>query len=80
MQSYQVHRLSKELAKNISVSDFDDITNVSAIANAVKGLNLTDRLNEKLQISSSKRKDVVRLTFGNFDIHPILLLPSQKVC
>lgn len=47
----KVHRFSRGLSKNKSASDLDDTAKVSAIANAVKGLNLTDKLKEKLQSS-----------------------------
>ena len=56
----KVHCLSRELSNIMSTSDLDDTAKVSAIANAVEGLNLTNKLKEKLQISLSKRKRCCR--------------------
>ena len=50
------------LSNNVSASDLDDTAKVSAIASDAKGLNLTDKVKEKLHTSSERNRCVRKLT------------------
>ena len=52
----RVHRLAKDLSDTILISNLEDDLKVTALANTIKDLNLTDKLKTKLELFESSRK------------------------